>query len=65
MPKAEDHSVLQLIEKECFALTPIIDEDIHIRDRNLDYLIISFQCELCHYLNLKGKNPVEAKEDIF
>ena len=31
--------------------------------RNGDHLLIPFQCEICHYRNLKGMDPTGTKAD--
>ena len=36
---------------------------MHMVARNGDHLLIPFQCELCHYPNLKGTNPTGFKND--
>ena len=39
------------------------DRGRHIVARNGDHLLIPFQCEICHYRNLKGMDPTGTKDD--
>ena len=51
-------------EQEGFYLTLESDKGRHMSARNGDHLMIPFQCELCHYRNLKKMDPVRDKEDV-
>ena len=51
-------------EEEGFDLTLESDKGRHMSARNGDHLMIPFQCELCHYRNLKKMDPVGDKEDV-
>ena len=48
-------------EEEGFDLTLESDKGRHMSARNGDHLMIPFQCELCHYRNLKKMDPVGDK----
>ena len=46
--------------KDVDGITQVIDgeEDRFQYGRNGDHLLLSFQCELCHFRNMEGRNPV-------
>ena len=50
-------------EEEC-DLTSDEDRSRHLVARNEDHLIIPFQCELCHFRNLKGDNHSQRRDNI-
>ena len=50
-------------DEEGFDLTLEEDRGRHMFARNGDHLLIPFQCEICHYRNLKGMDPTGTKAD--
>lgn len=49
------------LPKDVDGITQVIegDEDRFHYGRDGDHLLLSFQCELCHFRNMEGRNPVE------
>ena len=64
MSQEERYRVIQPQDEEGFDLTTAEDRTRHLVARNGDHLMIPFQCELCHFRNLKGCDPRNVKEDI-
>ena len=64
MSQEERYRVIQPQDEEGFDLTTEEDRTRHLIARNGDHLMIPFQCELCHFRNLKGCDPRNVKEDI-
>ena len=57
MSQEERYRIVQPQDEEGFELTTEEDKTRHLVARNGDHLMIPFQCELCHFRNLKGCNP--------
>ena len=51
-------------DEEGFDLTIEEDRSRHFIAENGNHLMIPFQCELCHFRNLKGVDPSQRKEVI-
>ena len=63
-PSDEQYRIVLPQEEGGFDLTTEEDKRRHQVARNGDHLLISFQCELFHFRNLKGLNPRKCDADI-
>ena len=64
MSQEEQYRIIHPQDEEGFDLTIEEDRTRHLVSRNGDHLMNSFQCELCHFRNLKGCGPRNTREDI-
>jgi len=63
-PGDEKYRIVLPQEEGGFDLTSGKDKLLHQVARNGYYLMISFQCDLCHFRNLKGLDPGKGDDDI-
>ena len=50
-------------DEEGFAVVIEKDRSRFLQGREGDHLLTTFQCDLCHFRNLKGHSPLDAYED--
>ena len=50
-------------DEEGFAIVVEKDRSRFLKGREGDHLLTTFQCDLCHFRNLKGHSPLDAYED--
>ena len=52
-------------KEDGFDLTLEENQYMHKTARNIDHLLVLFQCDLCHFRNLKQRDPEQGKGDAF
>ena len=60
----EGYRIIRPQDEERFDLSPEEYKTMHLVVRDGDHLTIPFQCEPCHFRNLKGTDPSKRSEDI-
>ena len=60
----DNHRIVKPQEEDGFELELDKDKGRHLFARDGDHLMISFQCELCQFRNLKGCDPGIRDEDF-
>lgn len=60
----EGYRIVKLQEEEDFELTSEKNRERNLNAGNGDHLMVSFQCDLCHFRNLNGKDPQRKSEDF-